>query len=229
MINELLQIDNMEYMKDIPDNHFDLAIVDPPYGKRPLRKDNGTYGISGLRKFDSKDDSWDVKPSEDYFKNLFRISKNQIIWGANYFIESLKSSNCFIVWNKKTGKNVFADFELAFTSFTSTTKLFTLEWRGFARGEKGNLIHPTQKPIALYRWLLTNYAKPGYKLFDSHSGSGSFRIAAYDMGFDLVSCELDADYCKDNETRYQKHIKQTGMFSKETINKSIYKNTSWVK
>ena len=155
-----------------------------------------------------------------------RISKNQIIWGANHFINKIPfDSSCWIVWDKVNGDSDFADCELAWTSFKTAVRLFSYRWNGMLQGNMKNKetrIHPTQKPVALYKWLLTNYAKPGYKLFDSHSGSGSFRIAAYDMGFDLVSCELDADYCRDNEARFQKHIQQIDLFKPEEIQEKIY-------
>ena len=207
--------DCMLAMKDMRDNQFDLSLVDPPYGIGV-----GSVGkmTSVSRKEYTKKD-WDsCIPTKEYFDELKRVSKNQIIWGANYF-NNMKASPCWVIWDKKqefTG----AVFEMAWTSFKSPAKAFRM-----ARCEAYcgiNKIHPTQKPIALYKWLLTNYAKPGYKLLDTHSGSGSFRIAAYDMGFNLDSCELDPDYCHDNEARYQNHIKQGDLFKPEEIQKQIY-------
>ena len=215
-MNKLLQIDCMEYMKDIPDNHFDLGIVDPPYGI-------GVNHSMGRRKGDMKSDykpaEWDNEPpTQEYFNELFRVSENQIIWGANHFMDLIgKRSSCWIVWDKLFSEDVsFASCELAYTSFDSVVKRFKYS------SARKNGIHPTEKPIDLYKWLLTNYAKPGDKLFDSHSGSGSFRIAAYDMGFDLVSCELDKDYCRDNEARYQNHIKQIDLFKPEELQRNIF-------
>ena len=224
MINELLNIDCMEYMKDISDNYFDLAIVDPPYGinigKMTMGKGSNMDKGLILRK------SWDRNsPDQIYFDELIRISKNQIIWGANHFISKIPyDSSCWIVWDKKDYNSDFADGEMAWTSFKSVMKIFQR-----ARGKGGdqrNKIHPTQKPIALYKWLLKNYAKPGWKLFDSHSGSGSFRIAAYDMGFDLISCEIDKDYCRDNEARFQNHIKQAELFDSKEIQELTFDRTN---
>jgi len=202
----------MTYMATVPDKYFDLAIVDPPYGKRPMRDDNGTYGSPNTRKFDSKDDKWDIRPSIDYWNDLFRISKNQIIWGGNYFIDYLKPTNCFIVWDKKTGDNFFSDCELAWTSFTSVTKKYTLLWLGSHCTDVLGLIHPTQKPVQLYKWTLKNYAKPEFKIIDTHGGSMSSVIAAIDGGFDMVCCELDKDYFNDAVKRIQNHIKQLDIF-----------------
>ena len=223
-MNKLLQIDCMEYMKDIPDNHFDLGIVDPPYG---IQKGNLTGFKKKTIQHEQSDKcmEWDNVPGKEYFNELFRITKNQIIWGMQYFTDFLPSFSQLVIWDKKTGSNFFADGEAAFCSIKGTLRIFNHQWCGaFKDSErKEKAIHVNQKPVALYKWLLTNYAKPGDKLFDSHSGSGSFRIAAYDMGFDLVSCELDSDYCRDNEARFQNHIKQQNLFAPEEIQKSIYK------
>ena len=205
----------MEYMKDKPDNFYDLAIVDPPYGIGAGNENPHT----GWKDYGQK--QWDNSTADKlYFDELLRVSKDQIICGGNYFSEYLYSSQGWIVWNKGQRNFSLADGELIWTSFDRALRIFD-----YARANSNfntNRIHPTQKPVALYKWLLTNYAKPGYKLFDSHSGSGSFRIAAHDMGFDLTSCELDPDYCRDNETRYQKHIQQNELFSTEEIQEKIY-------
>ncbi len=230
-MNTLHLIDCMEYMKDIPDNTFDLIIVDPPYGikiggNKPFGKRGfakaGKNKIVDAVEYHTFDDT--KPPSKDYFNQLMRISKNQIIWGGNYFIDKLYSTSCMIVWDKNNSGN-FADCELAWTSFKTAVRKFKYTWNGLLQENmknKENRIHPTQKPVALYKWLLTNYAKPGDKLFDSHSGSGSFRIAAYDMGFDLISCELDPDYCRDNEARFQRHIQQQELFPHKEIQEKIY-------
>ena len=190
---EVTNEDNMQLMSRYPDNYFELAIVDPPYGKRPTRGKNG-FGAANTIKFQSSDDKWDIKPNTDYFNELFRASKNQIIWGGNYFLEHLKSTNCFIVWDKKTGKNPYADCELAWTSFNSVVKKFSMFWLGAHCKDLGNLIHPTQKPVALYKWLLMNYAKEGDKILDTHLGSGSIALACHELGFELTACELDSEY-----------------------------------
>jgi site-specific DNA-methyltransferase (adenine-specific) len=218
MINELIQCDCMEYMKTCKDKQFDLAIVDPPYGIGEDGSKTQSRRVS-CKKWKNpsaskyKNGGWDKEPpKKEYFNELFRISKNQIIWGANHFISRIPfDSSCWIVW-KKNGSCEgadFADCELAWTSFKTAVRFFEFSWTGFgAVNAKETRIHPTQKPVALYKWLLKNYAHVGEKLLDTHSGSGSFRIATYDMGFDLISCEKDHDYCIDNETRFQAHIAQ---------------------
>lgn len=226
MNNQLIQIDCMEYMKKVRDNHFDLAIVDPPYGIKQGGGNNHTRGNLAIAK-DYKDFGDKKTMPVGYHKELFRITKNQIIWGANHFISKIPfDSSCWIVWDKDNNTNDFADCELAWTSFNTAVRRLKYRWNGMLQQNMKNKeirIHPTQKPVALYKWLLTNYAKPGDKLFDSHSGSGSFRIAAYDMGFDLISCELDPDYCRDNENRFQTHIKQMNLFKPEEIQEKIYR------
>ncbi len=216
-MNNLIQIDCNEYMSQCKDNAFDLAIVDPPYGI-------GVNMNAGKRKYEiQKYDykGWDNKaPNKKYFNELFRISKNQIIWGANNFTPFIPISTGWIFWNKDiTGDVKFSHGELAFSSYKESLKMIKIR---IQKSNKEPRIHPTEKPIALYKWLLTNYAKPGDKLLDTHSGSGSFRIAAHDLGFDLVSCELDPDYCRDNEARFQRHIQQIDLFKPEEIQEKIF-------
>ena len=226
----------MEYMKDIPDNHFDLGIVDINYGIGQGGGNNHTRSKLAVAKNYKDFGDTETMPAE-YHRELFRVTKNQIIWGANHFISKIPfDSSCWIVWDKMNGNSDFADCELAWTSFNTAVRIFKFMWHGMQQGksiseghiQQGNKklnekrIHPTQKPVALYKWLLTNYAKPGDKLLDTHSGSGSFRIAAYDMGFNLVSCELDSDYCRDNEARFQNHIQQIDLFKPEETQKGIY-------
>ncbi len=203
-------------MKDKPDKFYSLAIVDPPYG---IGVNHNIGRRAGDVKSNYKLVKWDdTSPNIKYFNELFRISNNQIIWGANHFIDMIcKRSPCWLVWDKLFSENVsFASCELAWTSFDSVVKRFKYS------SYRTDGIHPTEKPIALYKWLLKNYAKPGDKLLDTHSGSGSFRIAAYDMGFDLDSCEIDEDYFKDNNARFENHIKQTDLFKPEERQKNIY-------
>lgn len=202
--NIAINDDCMEIMKTLPDKAFELAIVDPPYG----------IGINhniGRRKGDKPSEykkvKWDnLPPSADYFNELYRISKNQIVWGANYF--SMPPTKCFIVWRKpQISEQVsFSMCEYAWTSFDTTSK----EWIGMSAED--DRIHPTQKPILLYEWLLTHYAKQGDKILDTHLGSGSSRIACYNLGFDFVGCEIDEDYFKAQEERYQAHIAQQSLF-----------------
>jgi len=211
MINELINCDCMDYMATCKDKQFDLAIVDPPYGIDVNM--NAGRKAGEVKKFEEK--NWDKGiPDKKYFNELFRVSKNQIIWGGNYFPLPLVQS--WVFWDKQVPVGVsFSDGELAWTSFGGALKKVVIPYSGF-RGTEGK-IHPTQKPVALYKWLLSHYAHSGDALLDTHSGSGSFRIAAYDMGFDLVSCELDADYCKANEERFQAHIAQQELIPVQEI------------
>ena len=197
---------NMELMKRYPDNYFDLAICDPPYGKKPTRDNKGTGGFNNSKNYDNKADLWDIRPTKEYFNELFRVSKNQIVWGANYLIEDLHSSNGWICWDKKNGDNIFADFELAFTSFNSRARIFKLHT------DKLNRFHPTQKPVALYKWLLDKYAKPNDKILDTHAGSASIAIACHDYGFSLTACELDPEYYEKAVQRIKNHVAQQKLF-----------------
>ena len=210
-ISEVTNEDCMEGMTRYPDKYFDLAIVDPPYG---INMDGGNIGGNNCGKTkDYTKKNWDNKiPDKEYFNELKRISKNQIIWGANHFVENIYQSNssCWIVWDKDNTGN-FADCELAYTSFKTAVRMFTFRWNGMLQQDMKNKefrIHPTQKPVALYKWLLNNYAKQGDKILDTHLGSGSSRIAAYEMGFDFTAFELDAEYFQAQEKRYKNHIAQ---------------------
>ncbi len=189
--------DNMELMARYPDNYFDLAIVDPPYGIDIAEKlANGWVSKAGGTKFEAKD--WDkYTPTQEYWDELFRVSKNQIVWGGNYFMSKIqRDSPCWIFWDKNNGDSLFADGEIAWTSFDSPVRLAKIHWCGSAaKHETGqNKIHPTQKPTKLYKWLLDKYAKQGDKILDTHLGSGSIAIACHDYGFDLTACELDKEY-----------------------------------
>lgn len=209
MINKLLLCDCMDYMKTCEDKKFDLAIVDPPYGIGFGRaKNKSNKDIAKQKNYHKYDDKI---MNKEYFDELFRISKNQIVWGANHFISKIPfDSSCWIVWDKKNGLSDFADCELAWTNFNTAVRKFSFRWQGMLQENMKNKeyrIHPNQKPVALYKWCLKNYASPGRKLFDSHSGSGSFRIAAYDLGFDLISCEKDKIYFESNNKRFKEYIK----------------------
>ena len=217
---ELLHCDCMEYMATVPDKYFDLAIVDPPYG---IGMDGGKYGIDGAataNDYDKKD--WDkIAPEKAYFDELQRISKNQIIWGANHFISRLPiDSSCWIVWDKENGDSDFADCELAWSSFNSAVRKFKFRWAGMLQENMKNKevrIHPTQKPVALYEWLLTNYAKNGQKVLDTHGGSMSSVIAAINCGCSIVCCELDADYFAAGVERVRQHQNQFTLFNDENV------------
>ena len=195
-MNRLNLMDCMEGMSKFPDKYFELAIVDPPYGIGVSKQDNSKRGKLGSH-YSKKE--WDIIiPEKKYFDELFRVSKNQIIWGGNYFIENLKNTSCFIVWDKKT-VGYTADCELAWSSFRTAVRKFDFMWEGFWQEnmkQKEIRIHPTQKPVALYRWLLQNYAKKGDKILDTHVGSGSSLIACWEEGFEYCGFELDEDYYK---------------------------------
>ena len=196
----------MEYLKTLEDNAFDLAIVDPPYGIG----DKFKGGKSGKMNFNEVvDKGWDISPpKKEYFEELFRVSKNQIIWGGNYFFDNLQSSRCFIVWDKKVSEDFsLAMAELAWTSFDKLAKIFRMSVPKIR-----HKIHPTQKPVKLYEWLLMNYAKEGDKILDTHLGSGSIAIACHNLGYDLVGCELDKEYFDAASKRLKQHKAQRTIF-----------------
>ena len=198
--------DNMLMMARYPDDYFDLAIVDPPYGIGMSKGAGETRG-EGKKKADlySQKD-WDSeRPKKIYFTQLQRVSKNQIIWGGNYFSDLLPASRCWLYWRKQMGGN-YSDGELAWTSFDMILKEFT------KRPQQGNRIHPTQKPVKLYEWILMNYAKEGDKILDTHRGSASLDIACHNLGFDLVTCEIDKTYFAEGNERLEQHQQQLTMF-----------------
>ncbi len=229
---EMFNEDCMSLMKRYPDKYFELAIIDCPYGlkmdgasnntrgtktslKRVSKKNPTGKGIPAT-KFESK--NWDrAVPDVEYFKELQRVSKNQIIFGANHFIENIPDANspCWIVWDKNNGGSDFADCELAYTSFKSAVRKFTFTWAGMLQGDMSNKqlrIHPTEKPIKLYEYLLTNYAKEGDKILDTHGGSFSSAIACHNLGFEYVGVELDKDYFDAAVLRFEEHKKQIRLF-----------------
>ena len=206
MIN-LYNKDCMEALKEFKDNQFNLAIVDPPYG---IDMGNKINSVTGGVKHNSKD--WDkYTPKKEYWNELLRVSKNQVVWGANYFMSKIKQdSACWIVWDKNNGKSLFADAELAWTSFDSPERIAKIHWCGSAaKWETGqNKIHPTQKPVKLYEWLLMNYAKKGDKILDTHLGSGSIAIACHNLEYDLEGYELDKEYFEAAKQRLKQHQSQ---------------------
>lgn len=214
---DLRLCDNMELMAQYPDKHFDLAIVDPPYGiGESLKKRENTTSEkwkAPTKKIHRPKD-WDkISPNKSYFDELIRVSKNQIVWGANHFISRMPyDSSCWLVWDKKNGESDFADCELAWASFDKAVRKFEWLWNGFQKEKPEVRIHPTQKPVALYKWLLHNYAKQGDKILDTHLGSMSIAIACHDYGFHLTGCELDPDYFAAGVQRVQYHIKQLSLF-----------------
>jgi len=214
-LSDVYNEDCIEVMKRYPDNYFDLAIVDPPYGIGEDGLKNHSRGkATKAIKYTPK--NWDKEPpQQEYFEELFRVSKNQIIFGANHFIERInKNSSCWIVWNKlNTGD--FADCELAWTSFNTAVRKFDFMWNGMLQGDmknKENRIHPTQKPVRLYDWILKNYAKEHQIILDTHLGSGSSRIAANKAGVFFIGCEIDKEYFDKQNKRYEDFISQTRLF-----------------
>jgi site-specific DNA-methyltransferase (adenine-specific) len=229
-------LDCMEGMKQYPDKYFDLAIVDPQYGigeskrtqSRPTtaKQKNGTrLRVKGARKHKVKD--WDLKrPPIEYFIELQRVSRNQIIWGGNHFADLLPACSGWIVWDKLNSESDQSDCELAWTSFKRGVRKFEFLWNGFLQGRTDNgrvaqgnkqlnepRIHPTQKPVPLYKWTLNGWANEGDKILDTHLGSGSSRIAADEYGFDFIGFEIDTEYFEDEEKRFSRHKQQLKMFA----------------
>jgi site-specific DNA-methyltransferase (adenine-specific) len=200
--------DCMELMKRTPDKYYDLVICDPPYGIGYDGAKKSTSKHGGRKEYQFK--GWDNKiPEKKYFDEVFRVSKNQIIWGANYFTKYLPSSMGWIFWDK--GQRICnSDGELAFTSFQQALRV--AEYNRCEIQKHGGAIHPTQKPVALYKWLLDKYAKQGDKILDTHLGSMSIAIACHDYGFELTGCELDPEYYAKGIERVQNHIKQLKLF-----------------
>jgi len=212
----------MKLMARYKDNYFDLAIVDPPYGFGKNKIVNFSKNYKIYKDLQSK--KWDTKkPKKKYFKQLFRVSKNQIVWGGNYFCELWNEglNRGFIFWDKIQSSHNHADGELAWTSFDTNAKMFSFCWSGNRYGFKGHIqgvgkpskrIHATEKPVELYEWLLINYAKEGDKILDTHLGSGSIAIACHNLGYDLTACEIDKDYYKAAIERINKHKAQKRLF-----------------
>lgn len=217
-------MDCMEGMKQFPDGFFDLAIVDPPYGIGVMTMNytkSGavrTHGYSAAKRRDyRKQSEWDVKPDKAYFDELSRVAKRKIIWGGNYFSDMLPPSKSFIVWDKRCNdamRNDFADCEYAWADY-GVARMFRFVWNGMLQGnmkDKEERFHPTQKPVALYEWILNNYAKPGYKILDTHVGSASSLIACHNLGFQYVGFELDPDYFNAATERLEAAKAQTSIF-----------------
>ena len=201
MTSEVFNTDCLEYMRTLPDKAFQLAIADPPYGiSRAGHRRDAKYG---WKQFEQKE--WDnERPTKAFFDELERVSENRIIWGANFFADILQPSRGWIVWDKGQRGLDMSDGELAFSSFGSVLRIYTLN--RVALLQEGT-IHPTQKPVALYAWLLNKFAKPGDRIFDPMMGSQSSRIAAYKMGFDYVGCELDKEYFDKGCERFNRECK----------------------
>lgn len=206
--------DCMDLMARYDDNYFDLAIVDPPYGIGIDKAINSNKGKQGFKLY--KETNWDNEtPTKDYFYELFRVSKNQIVWGGNYFIDKIKKpTQCFLIWNKVQRDFTMSDAEIAWTSFDKTIRCFDMS-RGAAMGcnnKNGGKLHPTQKPVKLYEWILMNYAKENDKILDTHLGSGSIAIACHNLGYELTGCEIDKDYYEAAMKRIEQHKQQQRLF-----------------
>ena len=215
----LYNMDCMELLKQTPDNYYDLAICDVPYGIGESGKTNKSRGCKAKAK-DYKSFAGDdlEAPDENYFYELRRVSKNQILWGANHFIDNMGvslSSPCWIVWDKDNGATDFADCELAWTSFKSAVRKIKFKWQGMLQEnmrDKETRIHPCQKPVKLYEWLLQNYSEKGQKILDTHLGSMSIAIACHYFGVHLTGCELDEDYFKAGIQRIENETRQLTLF-----------------
>ena len=224
----VVNCDCMEYMHKVPDKAFDLAVVDPPYFSGPERR--GYYGSRfskiGVHRDYPISPQWDI-PGKEYFDELRRVARHYIVWGCNYF--GYRFAPGRIVWDKCNSSSSFSDCELAATDLFTSVRQFRFMWNGMLQGKsmdegaimQGNKklnekrYHPTQKPVALYQWLFKNYAKPGDRILDTHLGSGSSRIAAYDAGLDFVGCEIDPTYFKLQEERFNEYTAQQSLFIME--------------
>ena len=208
---KILHMDCMEYMASLPDKAFDLAVVDPPYGEGDIAAHTPRAKGTTKNKIHAATTWNNEAPNAEYFKELFRVSDNQIIWGANHYPEHLKSSRGWIFWDKLYENTFnFSAGELAFTSFDEILKMVRMSQRWIPNTPLN--IHPTQKPVKLYEWLLTNYAKPGHRILDTHGGSMSLAIACNNLGFESVTCELDEDYYKSAVERVENARRQERMF-----------------
>ena len=201
--------DNMELMARYPDNYFDLAIVDPPYGIKRFEKASGESRFKSSKMMQKQGLIWDIKPCDDYWHELFRVSKNQLVWGANNF--QMPPSEYFCIWNKLQTVDNFASAEYCWVSMglKKPAKVFEYSIHKHNHTDK---IHPTQKPVKLYKWILDNYAKQGDKILDTHLGSGSIGIACHDYGYELTACEIDKEYYEKAIERINDHIKQLSLF-----------------
>ena len=229
----LYNMDCMEALKQTPDKYYDLCIVDPPYGIGMSKGGNASVipNKSVNPVFDKK--TWDDdRPKQEYFDELQRVSKKQVIWGGNYFLDFLGYCKAPVIWDKLNGDSLYADGEMAWTGgegIPRNLKIWRHQWCGaFKASERGNVnIHPTQKPVKLYEWLLTNYAKPGQRILDTHGGSMSIAIACYNLGYSLTLCELDEDYYKSGVARFEQHKAQGSLFMPDTV-RDVYEQTDFL-
>jgi site-specific DNA-methyltransferase (adenine-specific) len=205
---DLRLTDCMEFLRATPDNAYDLAIVDPPYGLGDVLVAGGTWSV----KYQAKGAKWDVKPEAEYFEQLRRVAKNWIVWGANYYSEHLPPTRGFVVWHKPNmeGMHTMANCELAWTSFDRNAKTVSITRPNEDR------IHVCQKPVKLYEWLLANYAKPGDRILDTHMGSGSIAIACHFRGHPLTACEIDPEYFAAAKARIERETAQLTLFTENS-------------
>lgn len=220
--NKVYLMDCIEGMRNTPDKWYDLAVVDPPYGIGEDGKSNHSRKkLAKPTMYIPK--NWDKEPpKKEYFDELKRVSKNQIIWGANHFIQNIPNANssCWLVWDKDNGENDFADCELAWTSFATAVRRFNFRWAGMLQGnmkDKEKRIHPTQKPIALYDWIFSKYATKGMKILDTHAGSMSSVISAIKNDMIITAYEIDSDYFNAGKQRIEAYLQQGNMFQQPTI------------
>ena len=215
LVSEVYLMDCISLMKHYPDNYFDLAVCDPPYGIGLVKTEAGNWGIRKENKDNhSKQKDWDFsKPTLEYIVELFRVSKDQILFGANHYIEVVPyNSSCWIVWDKENGDNYFADCELAWTSFKTATRKAKIKWGGANSHREGKRIHECQKPVGLYDWIFQKYATEGMKILDTHLGSGSSRISANKAKLHFVGCEIDEEYFNKSCKRYDDFVSQVRLF-----------------
>jgi len=214
---EFYNADNMEIMKNYPDNYFDLAIVDPPYFKGVANGSfyGGKVSKSGVKRLSSKSEVWDKNiPNQLYYNELIRVSKNQIIWGINYF-DFIGAPHGRIIWDKMNDSSSFSNCEIASNSMAKGVFIYRELWNGMIKSEKGERIHPTQKPVALYSWIIQKYAKQGDKILDTHLGSGSIALAIDKankldkMELSFVGIELDEEYFNSSINRFKENSRQT--------------------
>lgn len=216
-ISEVFNEDNMIGMARYPDGYFDLAIVDPPYGIGDTWSKNRNdrfYNNGALHHYQNES-----APGRDFFDELMRVSKQQIVWGGNYYADILPVSNSWIVWHKHNNGDLvhMSEAELAWTSFKKVMKVVRLQWSGAVKCEYTDKVHPHQKPIKLYSWCLNRFATPGMKILDTHVGSQSSRIAAFNMGFDYYGWESDKDYFEAGNKRFREQTAQVQMFTDEDL------------
>jgi len=215
--NQIYNEDCLQFMKQLPNNYFDLIITDPPYGVKIAK--NGSVGGGSFRgktqKFENVE--WDNQtPSEEYFKEMLRVSKNQIIWGGNYFIDFLHSTRCMLVWFKRSGLPIrtFADCELAWTSFDKNSQVFNCRWDGFIRDSREKKVaHPTQKALEIMKWCVSEFSNEGDLIFDPFLGSGTTAVACKQLNRSFVGCEINEDYVKIAENRLSETAPQTTLAS----------------